>query len=84
MMIDLIPAIDLQQGQCVRLHQGNFASTTHYPLDPIGAAKRYAEQDIDCIHIVDLDGAQNPTQSQANLILQPFGIDNEKLPAESP
>jgi phosphoribosylformimino-5-aminoimidazole carboxamide ribotide isomerase len=54
----LIPAIDLRDGQCVRLFKGDFARETRYAVDPVGLAKSYAELGARWLHIVDLDGAE--------------------------
>jgi phosphoribosylformimino-5-aminoimidazole carboxamide ribotide isomerase len=56
--MQLIPAIDLRDGQCVRLFKGDFARETRYPVDPVGLAKSYAELGARWLHIVDLDGAE--------------------------
>ncbi|STX29314.1 phosphoribosylformimino-5-aminoimidazole carboxamide ribotide isomerase [Legionella beliardensis] len=64
----LIPAIDLQQGQCVRLRQGNFNQTTIYPYEPLDLAQRYATQGARHLHIVDLDGAKQGAIQQLPLI----------------
>jgi phosphoribosylformimino-5-aminoimidazole carboxamide ribotide isomerase len=53
----VIPAIDLRNGEVVRLHQGDMARSTIYGSDPAVVAKRFAEQGAELIHIVDLDGA---------------------------
>ena len=54
----LVPAIDLRDGRCVRLLQGDFSSATRYPGDPVDAARRFEEKGIRWIHIVDLDAAE--------------------------
>ncbi len=61
----VIPAIDLIEGQCVRLFQGKRDSVTTYSNDPGSIAKRWQSFGAQIIHIVDLDGAF--TGSQANL-----------------
>jgi len=53
----VIPAIDLKNGQVVRLQQGDMARSTIYGNDPVIAAESFAEQGAELIHIVDLDGA---------------------------
>lgn len=64
-MIEIIPAIDIIDGQCVRLRQGNFSEKTIYSDDPSEVAKRFEEIGIRRLHIVDLDGAR--TGSITNL-----------------
>lgn len=56
--MDLYPAIDLRGGQCVRLHQGDFAQETIYGDDPVAQARSFAEAGAAWIHVVDLDAAR--------------------------
>lgn len=53
----IIPAIDLKNGQCVRLKQGRMNEATIYDSDPIAVAKRWVDAGARRLHIVDLDGA---------------------------
>lgn len=53
----LIPAIDIKNGQCVRLRQGKMQDVTVFDDDPAAMAKRWVAQGADRIHVVDLDGA---------------------------
>jgi phosphoribosylformimino-5-aminoimidazole carboxamide ribotide isomerase len=53
----LFPAIDLKNGQCVRLEQGDMARATVFSLDPAAQAKSFASQGFEYLHVVDLDGA---------------------------
>jgi len=53
----LFPAIDLKNGQCVRLEQGDMARTTVFNLDPAAQAASFAAQGFEYLHVVDLDGA---------------------------
>lgn len=57
MTFDIIPAIDLKAGQCVRLKQGRMQDTTVYHQDPVVAAKKWLDAGARRLHIVDLDGA---------------------------
>lgn len=57
-MIDLIPAIDIIEGKCVRLTHGDFARKTVYDDDPVEVAKRFDAIGLRRLHIVDLDGAR--------------------------
>ena len=57
-MIKIIPSIDLVDGKCVRLTQGNFDEKKIYDSDPVAVAKRSAEAGIERLHLVDLDGAK--------------------------
>jgi len=53
----LFPAIDLKDGQCVRLEQGDMARATIFNRDPAEQARIFAAQGFEYLHIVDLDGA---------------------------
>ena len=53
----LFPAIDLKNGRCVRLEQGDMARATVFNLDPVAQAKSFAAQGFEYLHVVDLDGA---------------------------
>mgnify|MGYP001183743953 CR=1 FL=1 len=53
----VIPAIDLKNGEVVRLRQGDMAHSTVYGTEPAIVARNFAEQGAELIHIVDLDGA---------------------------
>jgi phosphoribosylformimino-5-aminoimidazole carboxamide ribotide isomerase len=53
----LFPAIDLKNGQCVRLEQGDMARATVFNLDPAAQARGFAAQGFEYLHVVDLDGA---------------------------
>ena len=66
--MNIIPAIDLQDGKCVRLYQGDFDKTTEYSDDPTAVAREYAELDVCDLHIVDLDGARTGQQENRDII----------------
>ena len=53
----LFPAIDLKDGQCVRLRLGDMDSATVYNADPAGQAKAFEDQGFEWLHVVDLNGA---------------------------
>ena len=53
----LFPAIDLKNGQCVRLEQGDMARATVFSLDPAAQARSFAAEGFEYLHVVDLDGA---------------------------
>ena len=63
----LFPAIDLKNGQCVRLEQGDMARATVFNLDPAAQAGTFAAQGFEYLHVVDLDGAfaGKPVNAQA-------------------
>ena len=56
--IEILPAIDIIGGRCVRLSQGDYAQTKVYDASPVDMAKRYADCGVRRIHVVDLDGAK--------------------------
>jgi phosphoribosylformimino-5-aminoimidazole carboxamide ribotide isomerase len=56
--VQILPAIDLRGGQCVRLVQGDYARETVFDADPGAVARRWAEQGATFLHLVDLDGAK--------------------------
>ncbi len=56
-MIELIPAIDIIDGKCVRLSQGDYSSKQIYHTHPVEVAKEFESYGIKRLHIVDLDGA---------------------------
>lgn len=57
MGFDVIPAIDLRGGRCVRLRQGDYARETVYSEDPATTAAAWVEAGANVLHVVDLDGA---------------------------
>jgi phosphoribosylformimino-5-aminoimidazole carboxamide ribotide isomerase len=56
--MDLLPAIDLREGRCVRLLKGDFAQETRYAVEPVELAQQYRELGARWLHVVDLDGAR--------------------------
>ena len=58
-MIELIPAIDLIEGKCVRLTKGDYNQKTIYNDDPLAAALEFERMGFTRLHIVDLDGARS-------------------------
>ncbi|MCH8012084.1 MAG: 1-(5-phosphoribosyl)-5-[(5-phosphoribosylamino)methylideneamino]imidazole-4-carboxamide isomerase [Candidatus Marinimicrobia bacterium] len=55
----VIPAMDLMDGRCVRLVQGDYERKTVYENDPVELAKTFLDAGLDWLHVVDLDGAQS-------------------------
>jgi phosphoribosylformimino-5-aminoimidazole carboxamide ribotide isomerase len=64
----ILPAIDIKDGHCVRLYQGDYAQVTTYDRDPVQAALRWQEAGASWLHIVDLDGAAQGQPVNAELI----------------
>lgn len=57
-MIEIIPAIDIIDGKCVRLSQGDYNEKKVYNEDPLEVAKMFEDAGINRLHLVDLDGAK--------------------------
>jgi len=57
-MIEIIPAIDIIDGKCVRLSQGDYNQKTIYNENPLEVAKMFEDHGIHRLHLVDLDGAK--------------------------
>ncbi|GIU14501.1 1-(5-phosphoribosyl)-5-[(5-phosphoribosylamino)methylideneamino]imidazole-4-carboxamide isomerase [Shewanella sp. MBTL60-007] len=66
----IIPAIDLIDGQVVRLYQGDYAQKTTFNLSPLDQLKSYQQQGANLLHIVDLTGAKYPAKRQTKLICE--------------
>jgi phosphoribosylformimino-5-aminoimidazole carboxamide ribotide isomerase len=64
----LFPAIDLKEGQCVRLEQGDMARATVFNRDPAAQAASFAAQGFEYLHVVDLDGAFAGKPMNANAV----------------
>jgi phosphoribosylformimino-5-aminoimidazole carboxamide ribotide isomerase len=64
----IIPAIDLIDGNVVRLFQGDYDQKTDYAYDPISVVNNYADQGASWLHIVDLTGAKDTQNRQLELI----------------
>lgn len=58
-MIELIPAIDIIEGQCVRLTKGDYDQKTVYRDSPVEVAKEFEQMGFKRLHVVDLDGAKS-------------------------
>ena len=55
--MEIIPAIDIRSGKCVRLYQGDYRRETVYSDDPVSVALRWQQEGARRLHVVDLDGA---------------------------
>ena len=55
--MEVIPAIDLREGRCVRLYQGDYAQEEIFGVDPVAIALRWQSEGAKLLHVVDLDGA---------------------------
>lgn len=56
--MEILPAIDLLDGRCVRLHQGDYGQVTQFHQDPVAQAMEWQRQGAGRLHLVDLDGAR--------------------------
>ena len=66
--MNVIPAIDLRDGQCVRLYQGDFDRQTNYAREPGSLAIEYEAMGFNALHIVDLDGARCGRQQNKAMV----------------
>ena len=57
-MIEIIPAIDIISGKCVRLSQGDYEQVKIYDENPLDVAKRFVDTGFRRLHLVDLEGAK--------------------------
>lgn len=64
----IYPAVDIRAGKCVRLYQGNYSKETVYSDTPIDVVKKFLDKGASWLHLVDLEGAKNPSATQASLI----------------
>lgn len=64
----IFPAIDLLEGQAVRLLKGDYTQKTVYSNDPVQIAKDFKKQGAACIHIVDLEGARDGTTPNLSIV----------------
>ena len=68
--MEIIPAIDLIDGKCVRLTQGDYAQKKEYSNNPLEVAQRFADHGIRRLHLVDLDGAKQRTVVNLSVLEQ--------------
>ena len=68
--MEIIPAIDILGGRCVRLAQGDYSRETVFGEDPVAMAVRWASQGAHRIHVVDLDGAKTGERINAGVVSQ--------------
>lgn len=66
--MDVIAAIDIKEGRCVRLYQGDVDRQTVYAADPVAVAKRWQAEGAPLLHVVDLDGAMGGSMVHGELI----------------
>jgi phosphoribosylformimino-5-aminoimidazole carboxamide ribotide isomerase len=66
--MEIIPAVDIRGGKCVRLYQGDFSKETVFGEDPVAVARAWQSQGATRLHVVDLDGADKGQLTNRNLI----------------
>lgn len=66
----LLPAVDIRDGKCVRLVQGDFGRETVYDEDPVAVAKRYESEGAGWLHVVDLDAALEGVPRNRGLVAE--------------
>src|SRR5262245_54502791 len=67
--MELIPAIDLKEGRCVRLFKGDFSAETVYSNEPASVLEKYRSLGARRVHVVDLDGARDGEQPNREIIV---------------
>ena len=77
-MIEVIPAIDIIDGRCVRLSQGDYGSTKVYG-EPVDMAKAFADSGASRLHLVDLDGAKASSPANLRTLEKIANLDAMKL-----
>jgi phosphoribosylformimino-5-aminoimidazole carboxamide ribotide isomerase len=78
----IIPAIDLKDGRCVRLKQGDMSSATVFSDDPVAMAKHWAGQGAKRLHIVDLNGAIAGRPKNEKVIRSMIAAVGDKVPIQ--
>ena len=66
--MEILPAIDLRGGRCVRLTQGDYGRETVFDDDPAAVARRWVDQGARRLHVVDLDGARDGVRGNAEAV----------------
>lgn len=66
----ILPAIDIKDGQCVRLTKGDFATVEKVAEDPLGTARRFEEAGAEWLHMVDLDGAKEGSLKNTEVFIK--------------
>lgn len=69
-MIEVLPAIDIRGGRCVRLVQGDYERETVFDDDPTAPARRWIDQGAEMLHVIDLDGAREGRAANAEVVEQ--------------
>ncbi|MCF7924928.1 MAG: 1-(5-phosphoribosyl)-5-[(5-phosphoribosylamino)methylideneamino]imidazole-4-carboxamide isomerase [Candidatus Izimaplasma sp.] len=75
----IFPAIDLMDGKCIRLKQGDFKQKTIYNANPVAVAKQYQDAGATWLHVIDLDGAETGKRQNEDVIKDIVRNTNLKL-----
>jgi phosphoribosylformimino-5-aminoimidazole carboxamide ribotide isomerase len=67
--MQIIPAIDIRGGRCVRLRQGDYNAETIFDEDPVASAQRWVDAGAQRLHVVDLDGARDGVPANFDLVV---------------
>lgn len=67
-MTEIIPAIDIMDGHCVRLTEGDYSARKTYDASPLDMVKQYSDCGVRRIHVVDLDGARESTPKNLSVL----------------
>ena len=78
-MIDIIPAIDIIDGKCVRLSMGDYNRKSVYDASPVDMARRYVDSGMPRVHVVDLDGAKSSGPMNLHVLEQLAAIDGAQI-----
>jgi len=78
----LIPAIDLKDGKCVRLRQGDMSDATVFSEDPVAMARHWVEQGARRLHIVDLNGARAGRPANETVIRRIVAAVGDDIPVQ--
>ena len=68
--MNILPAIDLKDGQVVRLYKGDFGTVHQVAQDPLETARQFAQAGAVWVHMVDLDGAKDGVRQNSELVRQ--------------
>ena len=77
--IEIIPAIDIIDGKCVRLSQGDYNRQTIYDASPLDMARQFADIGVRRLHVVDLDGAKASSPVNLPVLEKLAGIDGLEI-----
>src|SRR5262245_38545845 len=70
---ELIPAVDVKDGKCVRLQEGKADRATEYGDDPVAVARKWEQQGATRLHLIDLDGAFSGQTTHSEIARSIFG-----------